>query len=636
MAWISLRIFRRSVMFIIMVQKGVENTKMTLKTVNELRNVAIVAHVDHGKTSLVDQLLRQSGLFRSNEQIQERAMDSNELERERGITILAKNTAIPYKNVKINIVDTPGHADFSGEVERIVKMVDGVLLVVDAFEGVMPQTKFVLQKALHQGLVPIVVVNKIDRENARPEEVIDEVLDLFIELEASEDQLEFPVVYTSALMGVATLDANVPGENMQCLFDAIVEHIPAPLVDRENTLQWQVTMLDFNEFLGRIGIGRVARGDIHVGDTVAIVKREGALERARITKLFGFEGLRRVEVETARAGDIVALAGLGEITVGDTVCDVNHPEPLPELAIDEPTLQMTFLVNNSPLAGREGTHVTSRKLRERLFAELESDVSLRVEETDEADAFLVSSRGELHLSILIERMRREGYEMQVSKPHVIVKEEHGERLEPIEYLVADVPSDSVGAVIEALGLRKGEMRNLEPSASGESSRLEFAVPARGLIGFRTDFLTLTRGYGTMHHRFMEYASWRGDVITRRQGVLVASESGVATTYSIQGLEDRGIMFIEPGTVVYEGMIVGEHTRENDLTVNITKQKHMSNVRSATKDETVRLKAPRILSLEQAIAYIEEDELCEITPTSIRLRKRALAKNERDKAAKKPR
>jgi GTP-binding protein len=606
---------------------------MTKQRAERLRNVAIVAHVDHGKTSLVDQLLRQSGLFRDNETLQERAMDSNEIERERGITILAKTTAIPYKEYKINIVDTPGHADFSGEVERIVKMVDGVLLVVDAFEGVMPQTRFVLQKALSAGLSPIVVVNKMDRPNARPHEVVDEVLDLFIDLGATEEQCDFPVIYTSALRGTATLDPAVPGENMQPLFEAIVRFIPAPTVDREAPLQWQVTMLDYNEFLGRIGIGRVARGTVELGQPVAVVKRDGSVERARITKLFGFQGLKRVEIDRAEAGDIVAMAGLDAITVGESVCDVDHVEPLPLLAIDEPTLQMTFLVNDSPFAGREGTHVTSRKLRERLFAEMESDVSLRVEETEDADAFLVSSRGELHLSILIEKMRREGYELQVSKPRVILKREGDQLLEPIEQLVMDVPSDSVGAVIEALGLRKAEMQKLEPSASGETTRLEFTIPSRGLIGFRTEFLTLTRGYGVMHHSFVEYGPWRGDVVTRRQGVLIAMESGVATTYALQNLEDRGVMFITPGTQVYEGMIVGEHNRENDLTVNVTKQKHMSNVRSSTKEETVKLKAPRKLTLEQAIAYIEDDELCEITPQSFRLRKRELSKSERERAAK---
>ncbi|MFX4302130.1 translational GTPase TypA [Alicyclobacillus tolerans] len=606
---------------------------MTIRNIEHLRNVAIVAHVDHGKTSLVDQLLKQSGLFRANEHMAERAMDSGDLERERGITILAKNTAIPYRDIRINIVDTPGHADFSGEVERIVRMVDGVLLVVDAFEGVMPQTKFVLQKALEAGLAPIVVVNKMDRENARPVEVIDEVLDLFIELGASEEQCDFPVVYTSALRGTASESIDHPGENLQPLFEAIIQHIPAPSGDPEAPLQWQVTMLDYNEFLGRIGIGRVARGQIHVGDAVSVVRRSGDVSRARVVKLFSFQGLKRMEVETAGVGDIVAVAGIPELTVGETICPVDAPEGLPTLHIDEPTLQMTFRVNDSPFAGREGQFVTSRKLRERLFAELESDVSLRVEETEDTDAFLVSSRGELHLSILIETMRREGYELQVSKPRVILREQNGKIQEPIEHLVADVPSDAVGSVIEALGYRKGEMVHMLTSPSGESTRLEFHVPARGLIGFRTEFLTLTRGYGTMHHRFLQYDEWKGDVITRRQGVLVASESGTATAYSIQNLEDRGILFITPGTEVYEGMIVGEHTRENDLTVNVTKAKHMTNVRSATKEETVRLKAPRLLSLEQAMTYIEDDELCEITPQSVRLRKRYLNKSERDKMAK---
>lgn len=598
-----------------------------------LRNVAIVAHVDHGKTSLVDQLLRQSGLFRTNEHVQERAMDSGELERERGITILAKNTAIPYEDYKINIVDTPGHADFSGEVERIVKMVDGVLLVVDAFEGVMPQTKFVLGRALAEGLTPIVVVNKMDRPAARPEEVVDEVLDLFIELGASEEQCEFPVVYASALQGVATTDISTPGTDMLPIFEAIIKHIPSPTVDPDGPLQWQVTMLDYNEFMGRIGIGRIARGTINSGQTIAVVERDGTVTRSRITKLFGFEGLRRIDVESAVAGDIVAVAGIENLTVGETVCDIEHADPLPLLRIDEPTLEMAFLVNDSPLAGREGTYVTSRRLRDRLFAELESDVSLRVTETDDADTFLVASRGELHLSILIEKMRREGYEFQVSKPQVILRRDGDEVLEPIEYLVADVPSDAVGAVIETLGLRKGEMRHLEPSGSGESTRLEFTVPARGLIGFRTEFLTLTRGYGIMHHSFLEYGPWRGEVTTRRQGVLVSIDDGPATTYSLQGLEDRGVMFITPGTTAYEGMIIGEHSRENDLAVNCTKQKHMTNVRSSTKDETTRLKSPRQLSLEAAITYIEDDELCEITPKSFRLRKRILNKSEREKSAK---
>lgn len=607
------------------------NTEIT-----RMRNVAIVAHVDHGKTSLVDQLLRQSGLFRDNEQVAERAMDSNDLERERGITILAKTTTIPYENYQINLVDTPGHADFSGEVERIVKMVDGVLLVVDAFEGVMPQTRFVLEKALGAGLIPVVVINKMDRENARPAEVIDEVLDLFIDLGANEEQLEFPVVYTSAIMGSSTIDLNIKGENMEPLFQAIVEHIPAPDVDPNGPLQWQVTMLDYNDYLGRIGVGRIARGAMRQGETVSVIQRDGTVVQRRIQKLFAHQGLRRVEVDTASAGDIVAVAGIPEITVGETVAALSHPEALPLLRIDEPTLEMTFRVNDSPFAGREGKHVTSRRLRERLMKELESDVSLRVEETEDADVFLVASRGELHLSILIETMRRESYELQVSKPHVIVREEDGKKLEPIEQFVADVPSDSVGSVIEALGYRKGEMVTLQPADVGDMTRLVFHVPTRGLIGFRTEFMTLTKGYGTMHHRFHQYEPWRGAVTTRRQGVLVSMDTGDATAYSLGNLEDRGIMFVTPGTAVYEGMIVGEHTRDNDLTVNVTKAKHQSNVRSATKDDTVRLKTARQLTLEESITYIEDDELCEITPEAIRMRKKMLNKSDREKSQKKTR
>jgi GTP-binding protein len=598
-----------------------------------LRNVAIIAHVDHGKTTLVDQLLRQSGLFRANEQVEERALDRDELERERGITILAKTTSIPYGRYKINVVDTPGHADFSGEVERIVKMVDGALLVVDAVEGVMPQTKFVLRKALEVGLVPIVVVNKIDREMARPREVVDEVLELFIDVGADERQIDFPVVYTSAALGFATTDPDQPGTDMRPLFDTIVRHIPAPVAQVEGPLVWQATLLDYNEYVGRIGIGRVHRGVIRPGEFVALCRRDGAVQRARIQKLFGFQGLRRIELDEAGAGDIVGIAGIPDITVGESICDPEHVEPLPLLDIEEPTLQMTFRVNDSPFAGRDGKYVTSRKLRERLYAETEADVSLRVEDTEDTDAFLVSARGELHLSILIEKMRREGYELQVSKPTVITRIEDGVTLEPLEQLTVDVPSDAVGAVIEELGRRKAELQRMETAPSGEATRLEFVVPTRGLIGFRSVFLTLTRGYGTMHHRFLEYGPWRGDVVTRRQGVLVASETGVATAYALQNLEDRGVMFITPGTEVYEGMIVGEHTRENDLTVNVTKQKHVTNIRSSTKEETVRLRAARILSLEEAITYINEDELCEVTPHHIRLRKRQLRKSDRERAAK---
>lgn len=598
----------------------------------KLRNIAIIAHVDHGKTTLVDQLLQQSGIFRENEHVEERVMDSNDLERERGITILAKNTAIQYNGYTINIVDTPGHADFGGEVERIMKMVDGVLLVVDAFEGCMPQTKFVLRKALEQDLVPIVVLNKIDRPNARPQEVVDEVLELFIELNATDEQLDFPVVYASALQGYATVDPDRKTNDMKALYEAIVNHIPAPKGNPSEPLQFQVTLLDYNDYLGRIGIGRVQRGEIKVNSQVAVVKTDGTIQKSRVAKLYGFIGLNRVEVESAQAGDIIAVAGLGDLNVGETVADPDHPEAMPLLHIDEPTLQMTFLVNDSPFVGREGKHVTSRKLKERLLAELETDVSLRVEETDSPDAFIVSGRGELHLSILIENMRREGYELQVSKPQVIIREENGVKMEPFEHLVIDVPEEYTGPVMERLGARKAEMTNMINYGTG-NVRMEFLIPARGLIGFRTDFLTETRGYGVMNHSFHSYQPYRGEIEGRRQGVLIASESGLATTYSIEGLEDRGILFITPGTEVYEGMIVGEHNRDNDLTVNVTKAKAMTNIRSATKEETTRLKAPRIMTLEQALEYLDDDEYCEITPQSIRLRKKYLKKNERDRHEK---
>jgi GTP-binding protein len=598
-----------------------------------LRNIAIIAHVDHGKTTLVDKLLQQSGTFREHEAVQERAMDSNDLERERGITILAKNTAINYKDYLINIVDTPGHADFGGEVERIMKMVDGVLLVVDAFEGCMPQTKFVLRKALESKLTPIVVVNKIDRPNARPSEVVDEVLDLFIELGADDDQLEFPVVYASALMGTSSLDPEQQDENMAAMYETIVSHIPAPTEDVTQPLQFLVTLLDYNEYLGRIAIGRVNRGIIRQGQAVAVMTREGGTKQARIEKLFGFQGLKRIEVAEAGAGDIVAIAGIREINIGETIADPQNPEALPVLKIDEPTLQMTFLVNNSPFAGREGKWVTSRKLRERLFKELETDVALRVDETDSPDAFIVSGRGELHLSILIENMRREGFELQVSKPEVIVKEIDGQKKEPYERLMIDVPEESMGAVMESLGTRKAEMVNMINNGNGQV-RLEFIIPARGLIGYRTQFLTLTRGYGIMNSAFDSYGPLAGtNVGGRHQGVLVASENGTTTFYGMLGVEDRGIQFLEPGTEIYEGMIVGEHTRDNDIIVNICKEKQLSNVRSAGKDDTVKLKTPRLYSLEQALEYLNDDEYCEITPKSIRLRKKILNKSERERAEK---
>lgn len=599
----------------------------------DIRNIAIIAHVDHGKTTLVDKLLIQSGTFRSNQQVEDRMMDSNDLERERGITILAKTTSVQYNGNTINILDTPGHADFGGEVERIMSMVDGVLLIVDAFEGCMPQTRFVLRKALEAKVTPIVVVNKIDRDNARPQEVINEVYDLFIDLDANEDQLDFPIVYASGLAGIAGMEPDKLESDLKPLFDTIIEHIPAPEADETQPLQMQVTMLDYNEFLGRIGIGRIYRGVINVNDQVALVKRDGSVKKMRVQKLFGFNGLQRVEIKTARAGDIIALAGLEDINVGETVCLADHPDPLPLLKIDEPTLQMTFSVNNSPFAGREGKHVTSRKLRDRLMAELETDVSLRVEETESPDAFIVSGRGELHLSILVENMRRGGYELAVSKPEVIIREIDGQKMEPAERLVIDVPEEYVGSVMETLGLRKAEMINMINNGFGQV-RLEFIIPSRGLIGYRTEFMTITRGYGILNHSFDSYRPVvPGQVGGRHAGVLISHESGTATTYGLMSVEDRGVMFITPGTEVYEGMIVGEHSRDNDLVVNICKEKHATNVRSATKDETVRMKMPRLLTLEEALEYLNDDELCEVTPQSVRLRKKYLNKSERERYEK---
>ncbi len=605
-----------------------------LKIREDIRNIAIIAHVDHGKTTLVDVLLKQSGTFRTNEHVEERAMDSGDIERERGITILAKNTAIQYKDKRINILDTPGHADFGGEVERIMKMVDGVLLVVDAYEGTMPQTRFVLKKALEQNLTPIVVVNKIDRDFARPLEVIDEVIDLFIELGANEEQLEFPVIYASAINGTASLDHEKQDENMQCLYDSIVDNIPAPIDNREEPLQFQVALLDYNDYVGRIGIGRVFRGTIHVGQQVALMKLDGSVKQFRVTKIFGFFGLKRQEIQEAVAGDLIALSGMEDINVGETVCPVEHQEALPILRIDEPTLQMTFVVNNSPFAGREGKYLTSRKIEERLLAQLQTDVSLRVENTDSPDAWIVSGRGELHLSILIENMRREGYELQVSKPEVIVKEIDGVRCEPIERVQIDVPEEHTGSIMESIGARKGEMIDMINNGSGQV-RLIFNVPARGLIGYTTEFLTMTRGYGIINHTFDSYQPMlQGQVGGRRQGVLVSMESGKASTYGIMNVEDRGTIFVDPGTEIYEGMIVGEHTRENDITVNITKVKQATNVRSANKDQTSVIKKPRIMTLEESLEYLNEDEYCEVTPESIRLRKKILDKNERERMAKK--
>ncbi|NMA91358.1 MAG: translational GTPase TypA [Amphibacillus sp.] len=600
----------------------------------DIRNIAIIAHVDHGKTTLVDQLLKGSGTFADHEQTEDRMMDSGDIERERGITILAKNTAIKYKDKRINILDTPGHADFGGEVERILKMVDGVLLVVDAYEGCMPQTRFVLKKALEQKLTPIVILNKVDRPNARPDFVVDQVLDLFIELGADDEQLEFPVLYASALNGTSGESPEEQHNSMDVVFDTIISHIPAPIDNKDEPLQLQITLLDYNEFLGRIGIGRIARGTIKVGQQVTLSKDNGEAKQFRVTKLFGFLGLKRIEINEAYAGDIVALSGLEDINVGETICPVGHVEPLPMLHIDEPTLQMTFVVNNSPFAGKEGKHITSRKIKERLMTQLETDVSLRVDPTDSPDAFIVSGRGELHLSILVENMRREGYELQLSKPEVIIKEIDGVKYEPMERVQIDVPEEFTGTIIETLGSRKAEMLDMQNQGNGQV-RLEFRIPSRGLIGYSTEFMTQTRGYGIINHTFDEYAPYTpGQVGGRRQGVLVALENGKASTYGIMNLEDRGTIFVEPGTEVYAGMIVGEHNRENDLTVNITKEKHLTNIRSANKDQTATIRKTRSMSLEEAIQYLNDDEYCEVTPKSIRLRKKVLNKSEREKAARK--
>lgn len=600
----------------------------------DIRNIAIIAHVDHGKTTLVDQLLKQSGIFRDNEVIADRAMDSNDIERERGITILAKNTAIDYKDTRINILDTPGHADFGGEVERIMKMVDGVILVVDAYEGTMPQTRFVLKKALEQNLKPLVVVNKIDKPAARPTEVIDDVLELFIELDANDEQLEFPVAYASAVNGTASLTPDTQDENLQSIYEMILEHVPAPIDNRDEPLQFQVALLDYNDYVGRIGIGRVFRGTMRVGEQVSLIKIDGTVKNFRVTKIFGFFGLKRVEIDEAVAGDLIAVSGMEDINVGETVTPINHQEALPVLGIDEPTLQMTFGVNTSPFAGREGKHVTGSKISERLYAQLETDVSLRVEQTAQPDAWTVSGRGELHLSILIENMRREGFELQVSKPEVIVREVDGVKSEPFERVQIDVPDEYTGSVIESLGTRKGEMIDMITSGNSQT-RLVFIVPARGLIGYRTEFMSMTRGYGILNHTFEEYRPLlKGRIGGRRNGVLVSLDKGAASQYAILQLEGRGENFMEPGTEVYEGMIVGQNSRDNDLTVNITKVKAANNIRSATKEQTTTMKKPKVMTLEEALEYINDDELVEVTPESVRLRKRILDKSTRERATKK--
>jgi len=596
----------------------------------KIRNIAIIAHVDHGKTTMVDKLLQTSGTFRENEEVQDRVMDSNDIERERGITILAKTTAIDYKDCRINILDTPGHADFGGEVERIMNMVDGVLLVVDAYEGTMPQTRFVLKKALEAGVIPIVIVNKIDKPTARPKEVVDEVLDLFIELGADIDQLEFPVIYASGLAGTSSLDPDpsTQEETMAPILDKIIEYIPEPKVDIDGALQFQPALLDYNDYVGRIGIGLVKRGTMKVNELVSCVRLDGSIKQFRIQKLFGFLGLKRIEINEAHAGDIVAIAGLPDISVGETVCTVGKEEALPTLRIDEPTLQMTFGVNSSPFSGKDGKYLTASKLQERLYKETERDVSLRVEPA-ESESWTVSGRGELHLSILIENMRREGYELQVSKPVVITKEINGELCEPFEELQIETPEDCVGNVIEELGLRGAIMENMT-NVNG-LVRLLYTIPSRGLIGFTTNFLTLTKGYGILNHSFKEYRKYENvDIGERKLGVLVSMENGKSTAYALGQLEDRGIMFIEPGVDVYEGMIVGEHTHDNDLAVNVVKGKNLTNTRSAGKDHTVVLKRPRLLSLEYCLDYINSDEYVEVTPISLRMRKKILNTAERKK------
>jgi len=601
----------------------------------EIRNIAIIAHVDHGKTTLVDKMLRQSGAFRENQVVAERVMDSNPLERERGITILAKNTSIHWKDAKINVVDTPGHADFGGEVERILRMVDGVLLVVDAFDGPMPQTRFVLRKALELGRTPIVVINKIDRPGADPMRVHDEVLDLFIELEADDAQLDAPVVYASGREGVATMDMEVTPVDLTPLFDIIVAAVPAPPSDWEQPFQMLISTIDFSPYLGRLGIGRIERGTVKVGDQVLLLPMDESQkqEQARVTKLYVYEGLERVEVPSASAGEIVSLAGLEGVEIGLTVTDVEHPDRLEGIAVEEPTISVDFLVNNSPFAGKEGKYVTSRQLRDRLYKELERNVALRVEDTDSTDTWTVSGRGELHLSILMETMRREGYEFQVSRPRVILRTGlNGEKLEPYEELAIDVPEDYLGAVIEKLGPQRGEMIEMKNPGQG-LVRVLYRIPARGLFGYRSEFLTDTRGTGIMHHRFLEYGPWAGGLATRSRGTLVSMENGTIIAFALASLQERSTLFVSPGQPVYEGMIVGENSRPGDMDVNPTKEKKLTNMRTTSTDENIRLEPPRELTLEGALEYIEDDELIEVTPQSIRLRKRLLAQSDRKKISR---
>lgn len=603
---------------------------MSLQKQEKLRNVAIIAHVDHGKTTLVDQLLKQSGTFRANEAVNDRVMDSNDLERERGITILSKNTSVIYKDIKINIIDTPGHADFGGEVERILQMVDGVLLLVDAFEGCMPQTRFVLKKALSLGKKAVVIINKIDRPMARPHEVVDEVLDLFIELGADDEQIEFPVVFASARDGFASYSPDVKTDNMQPIFEEIVKEIEPPCGDAEGPLQILFSNIEYDEYLGRIGVGRVERGTVKVGQTVALCHKDGTSSNVKIAKLFMQQGLKRVEVESATIGDIIQVAGISELEIGETACAVDHIEPMPFVKIDEPTLSMNFMVNNSPFAGKEGKFVTSRNLRDRLFKEVMTNVSLRVEETDSTDTFKVSGRGELHLSILIETMRRQGYEFQVSPPTVIYKKDaDGVLLEPIELLMIEVPEEYVGVVMERLGTRKAEIKNMG-TRDGGTSHLEFLIPARGLLGYRSQFMTDTNGNGIMNHVFDSYQPFKGDIDQRSTGSIISFEQGEATGYGLFNTQNRGKLFIGAGTPVYEGMIIGENPKNEDIVCNVCKKKQMTNTRASGSDEALRLVPPTKLSLEQSLEFIRDDEYVEITPKNIRLRKRILNKEQRMK------
>ena len=601
--------------------------------INEkIRNIAIIAHVDHGKTTLVDCLLKQSHVFRENEQVAERVMDSNDLEKERGITILSKNTSVMYNGTKINIVDTPGHADFGGEVERVLKTVDGVLLLVDAFEGPMPQTREVLKKSLALNLKPIVVINKIDRPGSNPAKVVDQVLELFIELNANDDQLDFPVIYASAKNGIAKMSLDEESDNVNCIFDTILKYIEPPKCEIEGPAQMLVSNIDYDDYLGRIAVGRIERGTIKSGMPIAICKQDDKITQGKVAKLFTYEGLKRTEVEEAQAGDIVSLSGITDIGIGETICDLNHPEKIDFVDIDEPTVSMTFSVNNGPFAGKEGQFITSRHIRDRLFKELERNVSLRVKETDSADSFEVCGRGELHLSVLIETMRREGFELLVSRPKVIFKEIDGVKCEPMEKLVVNVPDESIGTVIEKLGRRKAEMTNMEPAELGHT-KVEFKIPARGLIGYRTEFLTDTKGTGTMNSIFDCYEPFKGDIQARTRGVLVAFEQGTSVTYGLYNAQERGELLIGPGVDVYEGMIVGINSRNEDIAINVCKEKHLTNTRASGSDDALRLVPPLQMSLEKAIEFIAEDELVEVTPKNIRLRKKTLDTKTREREAR---